>query len=212
MHLTKEEILKLDKIKRLNIVNSISGIKPANLIGTRSKNQTSNLAIFSSTIHLGSNPPLLGLIVRPSGEIKRHTLQNINSSGVYTINHVAADHTKEAHYTSAKFEQDVSEFEICGFKEMYINGFDAPFVKESKMKIGLKHVESVPIKINGTLLIIGSVEHIIFPDEILEKDGQLDLSQINSAGVSGLNSYYSLNKIDSYPYARVSEALEIFKK
>ncbi len=42
----------------------MTGIKPANLIGTISKNQVSSLAIFSSVVHLGSNPALLGFVLR----------------------------------------------------------------------------------------------------------------------------------------------------
>jgi len=212
MHFTKKDILGLDKINRLNLINTISGIKPANLIGTISENNTTNLAIFSSVIHLGSNPPLLGIIVRPNSEVKRHTYQNIKSTGFYTINHVSTAHTKEAHYTSAKFNENTSEFAMCGFNEMFIDGFTAPFVKESNLKIGLKYVESIKIEINGTHLVIGSIEHIIFPNELMNESGQIDLSEIDSTGVSGLNYYYSLKKINDYPYARVDDAIKLFKK
>ena len=64
-HFTKKNILEMDKVKRLNIVNSITGIKPGNLIGTISNDNFPNLAIFSSIVHLGSNPALLGFILRP---------------------------------------------------------------------------------------------------------------------------------------------------
>ena len=47
-HFTKKNILEMDKVKRLNIVNSITGIKPGNLIGTISNDNFPNLAIFSS--------------------------------------------------------------------------------------------------------------------------------------------------------------------
>jgi flavin reductase (DIM6/NTAB) family NADH-FMN oxidoreductase RutF len=65
MHITNRDIQKLDKIKRLNLINSITGIKPANLIGTVDETKNSNLAIFSSIVHLGSNPPLIGMVIRP---------------------------------------------------------------------------------------------------------------------------------------------------
>ena len=52
MHLTKEQIQQTSRIKRLNIINSITGVKPANLIGSISDNGHSNLAIFSSVVHL----------------------------------------------------------------------------------------------------------------------------------------------------------------
>ena len=46
MLLDKNDIYELDRIKRLNIINSITGIKPANLIGTKSKEGVNNVAIF----------------------------------------------------------------------------------------------------------------------------------------------------------------------
>ena len=84
MELSKTEIENLDRIKRLNIINSISGIKPGNLIGSKSSNNKTNLAIFSSVIHLGSHPPLLGFIVRPANKIRRDTYENIlDKAGIY---------------------------------------------------------------------------------------------------------------------------------
>jgi len=131
MHITRKDIDALNKIKRLNLINSITGIKPANLIGTADSLGTSNLAIFSSIVHIGSNPPLLGMIVRPTGEVARHTYANILDRGYYTINHVPNHMTEQAHQTSAKYDKEVSEFDACGFTEEYIDGFVAPFVKES---------------------------------------------------------------------------------
>ena len=57
---TKKQIKELDRISRLKIINSVSGIKPANLIGTINSKKKTNLAVISSVVHLGSNPPLLG--------------------------------------------------------------------------------------------------------------------------------------------------------
>ena len=56
----------LSKVYRLNLINSITGYKSANLIGTQNLNGITNLAIFSSIIHIGSNPPLMGFILRPA--------------------------------------------------------------------------------------------------------------------------------------------------
>ena len=71
-HFSKQNILELEKVKRLNIINSITGIKPGNLIGSiDDNNKNTNLAIFSSVVHLGSHPALLGFILRPQeGTIK----------------------------------------------------------------------------------------------------------------------------------------------
>jgi flavin reductase (DIM6/NTAB) family NADH-FMN oxidoreductase RutF len=184
----------MPKIERLNLINSITGIKPANLIGTVGKNGITNLAIFSSVVHLGSNPALLAFIVRPTGETNRHTYENIKATGVYTINHIHRLVTTKAHYTSAKFSEEVSEFDACGFTEEYVNDFAAPFVKESFLKIGLCFKEELFISHNKTSMIIGEVEHLILPDGSVDKEGHLDLEALDGVGISGLSTYYSLKK------------------
>lgn len=201
-HLTIDDINRLDRIKRLTLINSITGIKPANLIGTKGPHGTTNLAIFSSVVHLGSNPALIGFILRPLGEVPRHSFENIQHHSYYTINHISKDHTEQAHYTSAKFDNEVSEFEKCNFTEQYIDDFPAPFVKESPLKYGLKFEQAINIELNGTSLIIGSLQHLLMPESF---EDNLNLQTLNSVGISGLNSYYQVQKIAQYPYARVSE-------
>lgn len=211
MHLTKEDIQNTERIKRLNIINSITGIKPANLIGTISNDGKTNLAIFSSVIHLGSNPALIGFILRPDREAGQHTFDNINENGFYTINHIHESFIEQAHYTSAKFSRDESEFDKCALTEEFIADHKAPFVKESSLKLGMRIVQTIPIELNGTVLIIGEVEHLIIPDTAMDDQGQIDLSQPNDVGISGLNTYYKLEKIAQFPYARPN-ALPDFSK
>ena len=204
MQYDKKEIDALDRIMRLKIINSVTGIKPGNLIGTTNKNKNTNLAVFSSIIHLGSNPALLGFISRPTTDDVGHTLNNIKQTGYYTINHIHSEFVKKAHYTSAKFPSNVSEFSACGLSEEYIDGFKAPFVKESTFKIGMRFKEVIDIKANGTVLVIGEIEQLIFPDSAF-LDGEIDLEASGGIGISGLNTYYALRKIESYPYAKLNE-------
>ena len=207
MTYTKEHIEQLDRITRLKIINSVTGIKPANLIGSIDDGGNTNLAVFSSVVHLGSDPALLGFISRPQTAEVGHTYRNIQANGYYTINHIHPEFIKNAHYTSAKFDEDISEFERCNLSEEYINDFKAPFVNESSFKIGMRFKEAIDIKINGTVLMIGTIEHLILPDAAIVND-DIDLEVTNGVGISGLNSYYSLKKIDSYPYVKVNEVPE----
>jgi flavin reductase (DIM6/NTAB) family NADH-FMN oxidoreductase RutF len=201
---TKKDIKELDRITRLKLINSVTGIKPANLIGTIRNNMQTNLAIFSSVVHLGSNPGLLGFISRPQTKEVGHTLRNIEENGSYTINHIHPDFVKNAHYTSAKFANEDSEFKHCNLSEEYHNGIIAPFVKESAFKMGMRFIEALEIKHNGTVMVIGEIEHLIIPDTgMIHED--IDLEATKSIGISGLNSYYSLQKIARYPYAKVNE-------
>lgn len=202
MHFTASDITNLDRVTRLNLMNSITGIKPANLVGSRSINGDTNLAIFSSVVHLGSNPALLGFVLRPKGEVRRHTFENIMETGIYTLNAVSVDTTKQAHFTSAKFPSEVCEFDKSGLTKEYIEDFNAPFVMESPIKIGLQFVEEIPIKSNGTQLIVGEVKHLILPELAKADGGHLNLETIGVSGISGLNSYYELKKIAQYPYVR----------
>lgn len=204
---TSEQIKKLDKITRLKIINSVTGIKPGNLIGTIDNKGQTNLAIFSSVVHLGSNPPLLGFISRPKGKEFGHTYRNIQENGQYTINHIHPEFIKNAHYTSAKFDAAVSEFDYCNLSEEYLKDFKAPFLKESTFKMGMSFKEAIEIKSNGTILVIGEIEHLLIPDIAIENN-EVDLELSDSIGISGLNTYYSLKKIESYPYAAVSEVPE----
>lgn len=207
MQYTKQDIVDLDRISRIKIINSVTGIKPANLIGTIDKQGVTNLAVFSSVVHLGSEPALLGFISRPTSTDTGHTLKNIRENEVYTINHIHPEFIKQAHYTSAKFDRSVSEFERCGLTEEYIANCHAPFVKESEFKMGMRFKEAIPIPLNGTILIIGEIEHITILDSAMNDD-DIDLEQSNSVGISGLNSYYELKKIANHPYVRVSEVPE----
>jgi flavin reductase (DIM6/NTAB) family NADH-FMN oxidoreductase RutF len=204
MKLGKEEIGRLDRIYRLNLINSISGVKPANLIATRSTEGKDNVGIFSSVVHLGSNPALLGFVIRPQSDPKTDTYANIHNTKYYTINHVSESFIKKAHYTSAKLEVGMSEFDRMSLNTEFNDDFYAPFVKESLVKLGMKHSESIPLP-NGCTFIIGTVELIIVPDDAMNIEGQLDLSSYYCTGISGLNTYYGLRRLDSFPYVRVNE-------
>ena len=157
------------------------------------------MAIFSSVVHLGSQPPQLGLICRPTHSRKSDTYTNITETQYYTINQVSTSFVKQAHFTSAKTDSNISEFDLMKLSPEIMGAFHAPFVKESSVKIGLKLLDEILLP-NGCRLIIGSVEMVELPDASVDSIGQIDLSSYNCAGISGLDSYYSLQKIDSFPY------------
>jgi flavin reductase (DIM6/NTAB) family NADH-FMN oxidoreductase RutF len=183
-----EEIDKMDYLYRINLINSCSGFKSANLLGTRSNNEKTNVAVFSSVTHLGSNPPLLGFFVRPTS-VMRHTYENIKETGVFTINHIHENIIQDAHHTSAKYDKEISEFDITNLKEEYKNGFYAPFVSSCPVQIALKYIEEYPIKANNTILVIGQISELYVDNSILKPDGYLDLAKANIAAINGLDGY-----------------------
>ena len=188
MYLDEEEIENLEKIYRVNLINSCSGYKAANLIGTTSANNN-NLAIFSSMVHLGSNPPLLGFFLRPTEIVPRHTYLNIKENKYYTINSVEEKFADLAHHTSAKYDRSVSEFEIANLEPEFLNKFPSPYVKSSSIKIGMKFVEEIKIEYNKSRLIVGKIIELHVNDDLIDKDGFLNLYKANIATISGCDGY-----------------------
>lgn len=204
---TKDDLQALDRKYRLSLINAITGIKPANLVGTRSKQNQDNIAVFSSLVHLGSNPAHLGLVFRPQLQNPKDTYSNITETGYYTINQISEDFIKKAHYTSAKLPKDQSEFDVMKLQREFKDDFWAPFVACSFMKIGMKLIEAIPLP-NGCVFIVGEILLAQVPDESVNEKGQIDLSNFNAVGIGGLNSYYRLEKIADYPYVRTQQIPE----
>lgn len=201
IQLLASDFEKLEKQKRTNLINCLSGLRAANLIGTINNDGKSNLAIFNSVNHIGANPPLMGFIQRPAS-VERHTYENIKNAGCFTINHVNENIYKQAHQTAARFEENESEFEKTGLTEFYSNIIKAPYVSESLVKIGLTFEEEVLIKSNNTILVIGRVVELIINEDFLTEDYLLDLSKTKSIAVQGLETYYTAEKIATLPYAK----------
>lgn len=194
-----------EKRYRANLINSLSGFKSANLIGTRSAGGQENLALFSSVFHLGANPPLQGMISRPfTDTVTRHTFRNIQETGYYTINHVHRDFYEAAHQSSARYPDGQSEFEASGLHPEYLEDFPAPFVKESQIKLGMRLVEHQEL-LNRTILIIGSIERIYLPEGCVEQDGNVLLEKAGSVAVSGLYSYHQSQLLQRLPYAKAPQ-------
>ncbi|KPM32264.1 Flavin reductase domain protein fmn-binding protein [Croceitalea dokdonensis DOKDO 023] len=200
-HFTFDDIMQLPSRYRGNLMNKVSGFKPANLIGTKSKVGQTNLAVFNSVMHIGANPPYLGFILRPT-TVERHTYENIKETGVYTINQITTKIHQQAHKTSAKYGRDVSEFDAVGLTEFYQKEFHAPFVEESRIKIGLSFQEEHLMQCNGTRLVIGKVEHLILPEEAILEDGDVVLEDLDTAAVAGLYNYYKPEHLGKYGYEK----------
>ncbi|MFN2260654.1 MAG: flavin reductase family protein [Psychroflexus sp.] len=203
-HISKHDILNMPRLERMHLINSCGGIKSANLIGSISKENISNLAVFNSVIHLGSQPPMLCFMLRPT-TVARHTYDNLKSTGVFTVNHIHEDFIAQAHQTSAKYEKEQSEFETVGLEEFYIPNFQAPFVKSSSVQIGCQFVNEYHIKENDCRLIIGEIEHLRFDENIQKEDGWLDLSKAKTAGIIGLDGYVATQLMERFEYARPGE-------
>lgn len=210
INFNSESIMSLDKNKRVQLINSLGGFKSVSLIGTSDLEGNTNLAIFSSIFHIGANPPLIGLIFRPSPP-ERNTYNNIIDTGFYTINHINESIYRQAHQTSARYDQTESEFEITNLKPEYKDNFFAPYVAESNIQLGIEFKEKITIPINNTTMIIGEITQIYIPENCLSEDGFVDIEKANSITCSGLDSYHKTVQLDRLSYAKPNQEITSIK-
>jgi len=200
-----EEIARMETRFRANFVNSISGFKSANLIGTIDQDARTNLAVFSSVVHIGANPPLIGFIMRPIS-VQRHTYENILAKKLYTINALPFDMKEDGHKSSAKFSAGESEFDKTAFSAE-LNGFGVPVVAESPISLTCELRSDLLLEVNQTRLIIGEVQEVKLHEQFLQNDGFYDLTRAGVAVISGMDSYHIAEGGTRFSYARPDQAI-----
>ena len=197
----KEKFQDLARIYRLNLINSVTGYKSAHLVGTCSKAGDQNLAIFSSVVHLGSDPALIGFILRPT-TVPRHSHANMKETGFFSLNAISKSQIKEAHHTSAKYPEGVSEFDQTLLEPEKKKGWEIPFVKGAPIQMGCKYLNEYHIKENNTLLIIGSIEQLFIKEGLLQEDGWVQLDKGEIVSINGLDGYALPTLLERFEYAR----------
>lgn len=205
---TPTEWQSWERFYRASFINSLTGFKSASLIGTINAQGVPNLGMFSSMVHIGSDPALIGYINRPVAAAP-HTLANIKANGFYTVNHIHPNFLAQAHQTSAKYPDEVNEFTEVGLTEEYIAGVQVPFVQESHIKYLLSLKEIIPIQLNDTFLVIGQLEQVLIDPSLQPTtDGFLHLDQAGSICSNGLDAYYKTELIDRYAYAKPGKSAD----
>ncbi len=207
---SKKEIAEMETRSRAAFINSLSGFKSASLIGSIDALGKANLAIFSSVIHIGSDPALIGFINRPD-TTSRHTLENILQTNCFTINHINKTIYRKAHQTSARYPKEISEFDATGLTPEFSSLIKAPYVKESNIKYGVEFAEKHDLTINGTILIIGKVIEVIMPEDCLISNGAIDIEKAETVAIAGLDSYHITHQLSRLTYAKPDRLPEDIK-
>lgn len=208
MFIPRADIDAWDKRYRASFINSLTGFKPANLIGSADLEGQTNLAIISSVVHLGSNPPLFGMVMRPP-VVPRHTYENIIQTKHFTINHVKDSWFEKAHQTSARYDKEESEFDSVGLTPAYAPDFKAPYVYEASVRMGMELVREVPIEENGTVFLISQLVWVDVPQEFIAEDGYLHLESAGTMAISGLDGYHRTTHRGRLSYAKKNQSITV---
>lgn len=197
----QSDLEQLEQRFRTALINNLHGYKPLTLVGTQSKEGRDNLAVFSSLFHLGANPALIGMVVRPDVS-PRHTLTNIRDTGLFSLSHVSASQAKQAHQTSARYPEEISEFDACGFDRYFTESSPIPAVSGSPVKIWCSLQQEIPLTQNGTHLIIAVITHLEVEEKMLREDGSLDYTAVDLVACGGLDTYYTGERLFQLTYAK----------
>jgi len=182
-------------------VNSLSGFKPISLISTINGEGIPNLGVFGNIVHIGADPAYIGFINRPINAAP-HTLSNIRSNGLYTINHIHPEFVTQAHQASAKYPEAVNEFREVGLTEEYKVDFAVPFVLESQVQYAMELSEIIPLAMNNTFMVVGKLLHAFIEPDIISKDGLINLHKASSMVSLGLDAYYTTVPNTRLQYAK----------
>ncbi len=126
----------------------------------------------------------------------------MKAMGFYTINHIHKSVFKKAHQTSARYAEEISEFEAVQLTSEFSEIHLAPYVKESLIKISVKFEEEYHIKINDTILMIGSIIETFLPQDCLMNDVFIDIEKAGTVTISGLDSYQETVRLARLSYAK----------
>ena len=80
--------------------------------------------------------------------------------------------------------------------------FPAPFVAGAMVQIGMKFEERVDLQINGTVLLIGSIQSVYIDDALVAADGFVNLSEAGVLVSQGLDAYFTTSPLGRLPYAK----------
>jgi len=208
---TAEEWMAWPSRKRARTVNSLSGFKSANVIGTADAQGVHNLSIVSSVVHLGSSPAQMGVVLRPPGA-DAHTYKNIMATGQCTFNHVGAAWFQQAHQCSARYPADVSEFEATGLTPSFPNQVDpdwqAPAVEEAAVRMGLTLLNDLELP-NACRFMVMQVEWADVPSDVVRGDGYVDLEAAETVAISGLDGYHTTQSLGRWSYAKTDREASV---
>ena len=85
---------------------------------------------------------------------------------------------------------------------MYHPSCYAPFVADAVVKIAMKLEDTIPIPLNGTILIVGSVMQVDIDALMVGPDGFVALSEAEVVISQGLDAYFVSKAIGRLPYAK----------
>lgn len=175
--------------------------RPIGWISTYTKDGVANLAPYSFFQMISSDPAIL--MICSSGW--KDTVRNIQDSGCFVHNVVAAKMKKQMVASCEVLPSDVSEFTEVGLDPVKAETVNAPMVKGVAAAMECKLIEINTIKdIEGqdttSFMITGQVTRVHIDKAYINDDGMVDTSRMSLTSRLGYRDY--LDSDDVYQITR----------
>jgi len=145
------DLKALTPVERQHYLQSAVAPRPICFASTIDKEGQVNLSPFSFFNLFGTTPPIL--IFSPSRRVRdnstKHTWHNVHEVPEVVINIVDLPMVQQTSLSSCDYPKEVNEFVKAGFTEEPATLVRPPMVKESKIKIECRVVETKPLGQEG---------------------------------------------------------------
>ncbi|WP_320197122.1 flavin reductase family protein [Agrobacterium rosae] len=163
--------------------------RPIGWIGSKGNDGSLNLAPYSFFNAVSDTPKLI--MFSSSGH--KHSVRNVEESGVFTANLVSRNLVEQMNASSAAVEYGVNEFEIAGLTAKQGELVDAPYVGEAFAALECRVTQIIrPTDVNGaeseSWVVFGQVVGIHINEAVIE-NGRIDMGRARPVARMGYRDY-----------------------
>jgi flavin reductase (DIM6/NTAB) family NADH-FMN oxidoreductase RutF len=145
--------------------------RPIAFVSSLSKDGIRNLAPYSFFNGVCSHPPIIlfSTVIRKDGAYK-DTLNNVEATKEFVVNIVSEEFAAQMNATSADVAPNVDEFTLSGLTAIPSDLIKAPRVKESKISMECKLVQTIKFGNGpgGGCTVFGEILRFHIADELFD--------------------------------------------
>ena len=183
-----------------NPFNSLVIPRPIGWISSVDSNGLVNLAPYSFFNAICYRPPtvMFACGAGRDSDVMKDSGRNIEATGEFVCNLVTWETRDQMNQTSATVTPDTDEMALAGLTPVSSKLVKVPRVAEAPVHLECRHLKSVEIpcweKDNRYFILLGEVIGIHIRDELITKDGLVDIEKMIPIGRMGYNDYIRIDR------------------
>jgi flavin reductase (DIM6/NTAB) family NADH-FMN oxidoreductase RutF len=163
--------------------------RPIGWIGSKGKDGSLNLAPYSFFNAVADVPKLIMF----SSNGHKHSVRNVEESGVFTANLVSRHLVDKMNASSAPVAYGVNEFELAGLTPKQGKLVDAPYVAEAYAALECRVTQIMrPVGVDGieadSWIVFGQVVGIHLDEAVID-NGRIDMARARPVARMGYMDY-----------------------